>query len=58
MIWFSEDVIGPSMVYRHYLNGLSTVPLDADDEDAIDMPGRRTEALTADASNSANLATQ
>ncbi|KAG1825562.1 dynein heavy chain protein 1 [Suillus subaureus] len=58
MIWFSEDVIEPSMVYRHYLNTLSTVPLDADDEDAVDMPGRRVDALAADASNSANLATQ
>ncbi|KAG2123592.1 dynein heavy chain and region D6 of dynein motor-domain-containing protein [Suillus clintonianus] len=58
MIWFSEDVIEPSMVYRHYLNTLSTVPLDADDEDAVDMPGRRIDALAADASNSANLATQ
>ncbi|KAG2057179.1 hypothetical protein BDR06DRAFT_1019336 [Suillus hirtellus] len=58
MIWFSEDVIEPSMVYRHYLNTLSTVPLDADDEDAVDMPGRRTDALTTDASKSANLATQ
>ncbi|KAG2345278.1 hypothetical protein BDR05DRAFT_908646, partial [Suillus weaverae] len=58
MIWFSEDVIEPSMVHRHYLNTLSTVPLDADDEDAVDMPGRRTDALAADASNSANLATQ
>ncbi|OJA07948.1 hypothetical protein AZE42_05923 [Rhizopogon vesiculosus] len=58
MIWFSEDVIEPSMVYRHYLNTLSTVPLDADDEDAADIPGRRTDALAADASNSANLVTQ
>ncbi|KAG2045236.1 dynein heavy chain protein 1 [Suillus americanus] len=58
MIWFSEDVIEPSMVYRHYLNTLTTVPLDADDEDAVDMPGRRADALAADASNSANLATQ
>jgi dynein heavy chain 1 len=55
MIWFGEDVTEPSMVYRHYLNTLSTVPLDADDEDAADIPGRRTDALAAD---SANLATQ
>ncbi|KAG1889346.1 dynein heavy chain and region D6 of dynein motor-domain-containing protein [Suillus subluteus] len=58
MIWFSEDVIEPSMVYRHYLNTLTAVPLDADDEDAVDMPGRRVDALATDASNSANLATQ
>ena len=58
MTWFSEDAIEPSMVYRHYLNTLSTVPLDTDDEDAADIPGRRTDALAADASGSANLATQ
>jgi dynein heavy chain 1 len=34
------------------------VPLDADDEDAADIPGRRADALAADASDSANLATQ
>jgi dynein heavy chain 1 len=42
MIWFSEDVIEPSTVYRHYLNTLSTVPLDANDEDAADIPSRCT----------------
>jgi len=31
------------MVYRHYLNGLSTVLLDADDE-MLSYAGRRTEA--------------
>ncbi|KAJ8595420.1 hypothetical protein M405DRAFT_857299 [Rhizopogon salebrosus TDB-379] len=34
------------------------VPLDADDEDATGIPGRRADALAADASDSANLATQ
>jgi hypothetical protein len=43
MIWFGEDVTEPSMVYRHYLNTLSTVLLDADDEDTVDIPGRRTD---------------
>ena len=40
MIWFSEDVVEPSMVYRNYLDTLSNVPLDAEDED-IDLTGRR-----------------
>ena len=40
MIWFSEDVVEPSMVYQNYLSTLSSVPLDADDEDAIDLIGR------------------
>ncbi|KII86419.1 hypothetical protein PLICRDRAFT_44012 [Plicaturopsis crispa FD-325 SS-3] len=54
MIWFSEDIVEPSMVYRHYLETLSTVPLDADDEDALDVPGRRDTSETT----SANLTTQ
>ncbi|KAJ7071380.1 dynein heavy chain protein 1 [Mycena amicta] len=55
MIWFSEDVIDPSMVYRHYLETLAAVPLDADDEDAADPIGRR---IDASASEADNLATQ
>ena len=34
MIWFSEDVVEPSMVYYNYLGTLSSVPLDADEEDS------------------------
>ena len=56
MIWFSEDVVEPSMVCRNYLDTLASVPLDAEDEDALDLPGRRAEA-SEDAS-SANLVTQ
>jgi dynein heavy chain 1, cytosolic len=56
MIWFSEDVVEPSMVYRHYLNTLSSIPLDADDEDSTDITGRRVEG--ADSAVSANLITQ
>jgi dynein heavy chain 1, cytosolic len=57
MIWFSEDVIEPSMVYRNYLETLSTVPLDADDEDALELPGRRVD-LPGETGASANLVTQ
>ncbi|KAI0666280.1 dynein heavy chain [Trametes maxima] len=57
MIWFSEDVVEPSMVFRHYLETLSTVPLDAEDDEALDLPGRRTEAA-ADSPASPHLATQ
>ncbi|KAF9012196.1 hypothetical protein BDZ89DRAFT_1224220, partial [Hymenopellis radicata] len=42
MSWFSEDVVQPSMVYRHYLCTLSTVALDAGDEEA-DQHAQRTE---------------
>ena len=55
MIWFSEDVVEPAMVYRYYLNTLASVPLDADDEDGVDLPGRRA---GSDTTTSANLTTQ
>jgi dynein heavy chain 1, cytosolic len=57
MIWFSEDVVESSMIYRHYLDTLTSVPLDADDEDALDIPGRRIEIIS-DSSGSPHLATQ
>ncbi|CCL98405.1 uncharacterized protein FIBRA_00400 [Fibroporia radiculosa] len=57
MIWFSEDVVEPDMVYRHYLETLSTVPLDAEDEE-IDLTGRRADAVLSDATSSGNLVTQ
>lgn len=34
MIWFSEDIVEPAMVYRHYLDTLSTIALDAEDEES------------------------
>ncbi|KAG9049343.1 hypothetical protein FS837_010557 [Tulasnella sp. UAMH 9824] len=57
MIWFSEDTIDPDMVYRHYLQTLSTVPLDADEEDSFDRPSRRLEG-GGEAAASPNLLTQ
>lgn len=54
MIWFSEDVIEPSMVFKQYLTTLSTVPLDADEEDVLT---RRTD-VTAEPATSAQLETQ
>ena len=57
MIWFSEDVVEPSMVYRHYLSTLSSIPLDADDEDSGDLLNRRMEP-SSDITTSANLIAQ
>ena len=37
MIWFSEDVVEPTMVCRHYLETLSNVPLDADEDEAFEV---------------------
>ncbi|VDB95435.1 unnamed protein product [Peniophora sp. CBMAI 1063] len=56
MIWFSEDVVEPSMAYRQYLTALATVPIDAEDEDAAELPGRRP--ADDNAATSANLITQ
>lgn len=56
MIWFSDDVVEPSMVYQQYLDTLASVPLDGDDEDSADIPGRRAD--TGVDSSSPHLATQ
>ncbi|TDL28876.1 dynein heavy chain protein 1 [Rickenella mellea] len=58
MIWFSEDVVEPAMVYRHYLDTLSCVPLDAEEDDSFDAPIRRTDVITSDSSAFPNLLTQ
>lgn len=58
MIWFSEDIIEPTMVYRHYLDTLSNVALDADEDEPFDLSAvRRTDALASDAA-SPSLVTQ
>jgi dynein heavy chain 1 len=46
MIWFSEDIVEPSMVYKHYLKTLSIVPIDADDDEAMEAVTRRADADT------------
>ncbi|PFH54718.1 hypothetical protein AMATHDRAFT_72478 [Amanita thiersii Skay4041] len=46
MIWFSEDVVEPPMVYQHYLSTLSSEALDADDEDVGDILIRRAETAS------------
>ncbi|KAH9075718.1 dynein heavy chain protein 1 [Lactarius deliciosus] len=56
MIWFSDDIVEPAMIYRQYLNSLAAVPLDADDDEMPGITGRRAEDGT-DAS-SINLGTQ
>src|SRR3981189_2126208 len=51
LIWFSEDVVEPAMAYRQYLNMLSSVPLDAEDDDIINIPGRRVDDIASEVSN-------
>ena len=50
MIWFSEDVVEPGMIYRNYLDVLSNQPLDADNDEAFD-PRRRDGAESAESGN-------
>ncbi|KAI4519311.1 dynein heavy chain [Schizophyllum commune Loenen D] len=57
MIWFSEDVVEPPMVYRNYLTTLRSVALDADDEDVTDVLAARADVTPTD-TITANLATQ
>ncbi|GAA6030036.1 hypothetical protein JCM8097_009225 [Rhodosporidiobolus ruineniae] len=55
MVWFSDDAVTPSMLYRNYLSTIKDVALDAADEDAaLALPSRRTEEEEV----SANLSTQ
>ena len=56
MIWFSEDVVEPPMIYRQYLDSLAAVPLDAEDDETSGIPGRRVEEGSD--GSSINLATQ
>jgi dynein heavy chain 1 len=58
MIWFSDDVISSSMVFRHYLQTLSSVPLGADEDESLDSTGRRPDLITSDSSHSGALAIQ
>ncbi|KAG8867814.1 hypothetical protein FRC20_004812 [Serendipita sp. 405] len=54
MIWFSEDIVEPEMIYRNYLDTLSNIPLDAEDDDS---PIRRIDA-GSDTTASPHLLTQ
>ncbi|KAF8746268.1 hypothetical protein AX14_000063 [Amanita brunnescens Koide BX004] len=58
MIWFSDDIVEPSMVYQYYLSTLSSVPLDAEDEDAGDILMRRAEGPTLDSTFAEHMETQ
>ncbi|GAA5901689.1 dynein heavy chain [Sporobolomyces salmoneus] len=34
MVWFSDDAVTPSMLYKNYLSSIRSVPLDTADEEA------------------------
>ncbi|KIJ45695.1 hypothetical protein M422DRAFT_778888 [Sphaerobolus stellatus SS14] len=58
MIWFSDDIVEPSMVYRNYLDTLTAVALDADDEESFENPSRRAEPTPGESNTSPNLEVQ
>ena len=58
MIWFSDDVVEPSMVYKHYLDTLSNVPLDAEDDDPFDAPARLGDVVAKENSTTSKLTTR
>ncbi|SCV72617.1 BQ2448_4154 [Microbotryum intermedium] len=58
MVWFSEDAVTPSMLYRNYLNSIRAVAIDSvEDDAAVSRPSARTSG--EDSSEvSSNLANQ
>ncbi|KAE8214295.1 hypothetical protein CF327_g2298 [Tilletia walkeri] len=52
MIWFSDDIVEPQMLYHNYLSALKSVPLGADDDDMSGLTRR------AETQNSPDLETQ
>lgn len=54
MIWFSDDIVEPAMIYRNYLDTLASVALDADDDDS---PARRIDTA-GDSGLSPHMETQ
>ncbi|KAJ9480171.1 Dynein heavy chain, cytoplasmic [Pseudozyma hubeiensis] len=48
MIWFSDDIVRPSMVYTRYLTGLRSTPIELDDDElASAVASRRAAAATS-----------
>lgn len=44
MVWFSDDAVSPSMLYKNYLSTIRSTALDTIDEDsAFDLPTQRGE---------------
>ena len=58
MVWFSDDAVTPSMLYKNYLSTIRSVPLDgADEEAALALTSTRN-TVTDEGEISPNLATQ
>ncbi|CBQ72614.1 Cytoplasmic dynein heavy chain 1 [Sporisorium reilianum SRZ2] len=54
MIWFSDDIVRPSMVYTRYLTGLRSTPIELDDDELASAVTSRRAAAAAAAATSSN----
>lgn len=45
MIWFSDDIVSPEMLYTNYLDNLRATPLDSDEDDTFGGPSAGTSSL-------------
>lgn len=47
MIWFSDDIVRPSMLYSRYLTGLRSTPIELDDDELASAVASRRAAAAA-----------
>lgn len=47
MIWFSDDIVRPSMLYSRYLAGLRSTPIELDDDELVGAVAARRAAAAA-----------
>ncbi|PWN49680.1 cytoplasmic dynein heavy chain 1 [Violaceomyces palustris] len=50
MIWFSDDIVTPNMLYSHYLGSLKASPLATDDDEMSGISARRQNVTEGDES--------
>ncbi|EST04700.1 Dynein heavy chain, domain-1 [Kalmanozyma brasiliensis GHG001] len=52
MIWFSDDIVRPSMLYARYLTGLRSTPIELDDDELVGaITSRRVAAASSAAAD-------
>ncbi len=55
MIWFSDDIVRPSMLYSRYLTGLRSTPIELEDDELTSaVAARRAAAAAATTSSGSN----
>ncbi|EPQ28904.1 uncharacterized protein PFL1_03705 [Pseudozyma flocculosa PF-1] len=58
MIWFSDDIVRPSMLYSRYLSSLRAVPIQNDDEDVLGPAAARRNTAAVDGEVSPDMLVQ